>query len=160
MEKKKNSLEANQNASRDIKIKDYLPSAGGGRGGRGGRRGGRGGRGGSGGRVQRGPTPKQIDKAEIQFAKDLEKYSKVDKDVLKRLRDALDAAVKIATKFNIQPIPGVTVVLCCVSDALDVPCTAFKGMGTPRTVKEVSYLLKILKQISYALCCRLDYCWG
>ena len=89
--------------------------------------------------MQRGATPKQIAKAEIQYNKDLEKYSKVDKEVVKRLRDALDNAVKIATKFNIQPISGVTIVLCCVSTALDVPCTAFKGMGTPRTVKEASY---------------------
>ena len=57
-----------------------------------------------------------------------------DENLINRYRKALDTAVKLATVYNVQPIRGRTVILCDTGPNMDVPCTAARGLGKPRTV--------------------------
>ena len=57
-----------------------------------------------------------------------------DLPLLSRYRKALDTAVKIATLHNVQPIRGTTVIFCDLSQHMNTPCTAARGLGKPRQV--------------------------
>ena len=41
-----------------------------------------------------------------------------DAALFDRYRSALDTAVKLATKYNVEPIAGTTAVFVCISDAM------------------------------------------
>ena len=62
-----------------------------------------------------------------------------DAALINRYRKALDTAVKIATVYNVQPIRGRTVILCDIGPNMQVPCTAARGLGKPRTVSAPQY---------------------
>ena len=70
------------------------------------------------------------------------------KKLTSRYRGALDAAVKIATRHNVKPIRGQTLLLCDVGDTMRQPCTAAKGLGSrgskPREVLEVALLTALM----------------
>ena len=55
--------------------------------------------------------------------------------VTMNIPQALDESVKIATRFNVKPIPGTTIVFCNVSDSMRTPCSSAKGLGKPRFEK-------------------------
>nr|XP_054750200.1 telomerase protein component 1-like [Lytechinus pictus] len=57
-----------------------------------------------------------------------------DITILNRYRKALDTAVKIATSYNVKPIPGKTLLLCNVGSSMETPCSSAKGLGKKRTV--------------------------
>ena len=57
-----------------------------------------------------------------------------DTNLINRYKKALDTAVKLATVYNVQPIRGRTVILCNTGPDMEVPCTAARGLGKPRTV--------------------------
>ncbi|KAJ8317249.1 hypothetical protein KUTeg_005153 [Tegillarca granosa] len=80
------------------------------------------------------------------------KETPFDTALITRYRKALDTAVKIATTYNVQPIRGKTIVLCDVGPSMEVPCTAAKGLGKPRTMKEVSLLLGLMCKYSCENC--------
>ncbi|WAR22045.1 TEP1-like protein, partial [Mya arenaria] len=71
-----------------------------------------------------------------------------DSGIINRYRKALDTAVKIATVYNVAPIRGRTLILCNVSSAMDAPCTAARGLGKPRTMREVCILLGLMCKYS------------
>ena len=75
-------------------------------------------------------------------------------ETLESYKSALDTAVKHATTHNIKPIYGRTVVLCNVKDSLNSPITAqgAKGVGSIRTMREVSLLLALMFKYSCESC--------
>ena len=77
---------------------------------------------------------------------------KVDKTLLVRYRSALDNSLKIATAHNVKPIPGSTLILCNVGSNMQRPCTAARGLGKPRTVREVGILLGLMCKYSCEQC--------
>uniref|UniRef100_A0A1I8JR97 TROVE domain-containing protein n=1 Tax=Macrostomum lignano TaxID=282301 RepID=A0A1I8JR97_9PLAT len=103
-------------------------------GGRGSGRGGRGGRGGGGGGDR---EQKKAQKAMAGFSSDMI-------DWIARYRKALEAAVKVATTYNVPPIKGSTCLLVTGYPDMDLPCTSYRGMGKPRTVMEVAILLGLM----------------
>ncbi|XP_052772400.1 telomerase protein component 1-like [Mya arenaria] len=76
------------------------------------------------------------------------KETPFDSGIINRYRKALDTAVKIATVYNVAPIRGRTLILCNVSSAMDAPCTAARGLGKPRTMREVCILLGLMCKYS------------
>jgi len=72
----------------------------------------------------------------------------VDSRLLQRYKSALDKAVQAATKHNVSAIPGTAIILVDVSDCMQAPCTAARGLGKPKTVQEVALLLGVMA--SYA----------
>ncbi|XP_065187507.1 telomerase protein component 1-like [Sycon ciliatum] len=62
--------------------------------------------------------------------------------LVSRYRKALDEAVRLATKHNVAPIRGRTLVL--VNGLMQGTCTSAKGLGKPREVIEVAYLLALM----------------
>lgn len=72
----------------------------------------------------------------------------IDKSILQKYRTALDNALKIATCYNVKPIPGSTLILCNVGSNMDRPCTAARGLGKPRKVLEVGVLLGLMCKYS------------
>ena len=62
-----------------------------------------------------------------------------DTGLINRYRKALDTAVKLATVYNVAPIRGRTVILCDTGPNMEVPCTAARGLGKPRTVSDKYY---------------------
>ncbi|XP_030829174.1 telomerase protein component 1 [Strongylocentrotus purpuratus] len=75
-----------------------------------------------------------------------------DISILNRYRKALDSAVKIATSYNVKPIPGKTLLLCHVGKSMERPCTSAKGLGKKRTVLEVGVLLGLMCKYSCENC--------
>ncbi|CAG5115663.1 unnamed protein product, partial [Candidula unifasciata] len=75
-----------------------------------------------------------------------------DKNLIQRYRKALDTAVKIATVHNVQPIKGRTLLLCEISSGMDRPCSSAKGIGKPRTVREISILMGLMCKYSCEEC--------
>lgn len=67
-----------------------------------------------------------------------------DKNLIQRYRKALDTAVKIATTHNVQPIRGRTILLCDIGRGMNKPCSSAKGLGKPRTLKEISVLMGLM----------------
>ena len=82
---------------------------------------------------------------------------KIDTALLQRYRTALDNALKIATCYNVKPISGSTLILCNVGSNMDRPCTSARGLGKPRTVKEVGILLGLMCKYSCEQCTLLIY---
>ena len=82
---------------------------------------------------------------------------KVEHELLKRYRSALDNALKIATSYNVKPISGSTLILCNVGSNMDRPCTAARGLGKPRTVQEVGVLLGLMCKYSCEQCTLIVY---
>ena len=82
---------------------------------------------------------------------------KVDKGLLQRYRTALDNALKIATTYNVKPIPGSTLILCNVGSNMNRPCTSARGLGKPRTVLEVGILLGLMCKYSCEQCTMIVY---
>ena len=76
--------------------------------------------------------------------KTLKPKKKVDLQLLRKYRNALDTSLKIATCHNVKPIGGSTMILCSVGSDMDRPCTAARGLGKPRTVMEVGVLLGLM----------------
>jgi telomerase protein component 1 len=72
--------------------------------------------------------------------------------LVRRYRKALDEAVIQATRLNVTPIPGTTVVFVDVSDSLRVPCTSARGLGKPREVLEVGILLGLMCKYAAEQC--------
>ncbi|CAG0884774.1 unnamed protein product [Darwinula stevensoni] len=64
--------------------------------------------------------------------------------LLERYRQALDKAVKWATLYNIPHIDGSTVILVDIGPSMNASCLSAKGLGKPRTVREVGLLLGIM----------------
>ncbi|XP_063952437.1 telomerase protein component 1-like isoform X2 [Lytechinus pictus] len=75
-----------------------------------------------------------------------------DITILNRYRKALDTAVKIATSYNVKPIPGKTLLLCNVGSSMETPCSSAKGLGKKRTVLEVGILLGLMCKYSCEHC--------
>jgi len=61
-----------------------------------------------------------------------------DKALLERYRKALDRAVQLATIYNVDPIPGTTLILCDLGPAMQQPCASAKGLGKPWTVSRIN----------------------
>ncbi|XP_064601394.1 LOW QUALITY PROTEIN: telomerase protein component 1-like [Liolophura sinensis] len=80
-----------------------------------------------------------------------------DLKLLGRYRKALDTAVKIATVYNVQPIKGRTLILCDVGSQMELPCTAARGLGKPRQLKEVGLLLGLMCKYSCEECTLILY---
>ena len=59
-------------------------------------------------------------------------------------REALDTAVKLATKNNVKPIKGSTVVFCNVSQEMKGDCSTAKGLGALKKLDEVGVLLGLM----------------
>jgi telomerase protein component 1 len=68
----------------------------------------------------------------------------VGSDIIGRYCQALETAVKIATRHNVKPIRGRTVIFFHVGDHGERPCTSFKGIGKPRTLLDVGLLLGLM----------------
>ena len=81
----------------------------------------------------------------------------IDKMLLQRYRTALDNALKIATSYNVKPIPGSTLILCNVGSNMNRPCTSARGLGKPRTVLEVGILLGLMCKYSCEQCTMIVY---
>ncbi|XP_055874450.1 telomerase protein component 1-like isoform X1 [Biomphalaria glabrata] len=75
-----------------------------------------------------------------------------DKNLLQRYKKSLDTAVKVATVHNVQPIKGWTVLLCDIGENMDQPCSSAKGLGKPRTLKEISVLMGLMCKYSCEQC--------
>ncbi|XP_033757244.1 LOW QUALITY PROTEIN: telomerase protein component 1-like [Pecten maximus] len=75
-----------------------------------------------------------------------------DLQLITRYKKALDKSVKIATTYNVQPIRGRTIVLCDIGPSMEVNCTAAKGLGKPRQMKEVAVLLGLMCKYSCEEC--------
>ncbi|XP_071492969.1 telomerase protein component 1-like [Diadema antillarum] len=80
-----------------------------------------------------------------------------DMAMLNRYRKALDTAVKIATSYNVKPIPGKTVILCNVGGSMEKPCTSARGLGKKRTTMEVGILLGLMCKYSCEDCSMIIY---
>eukprot|EP00759_Apiculatamorpha_spiralis_P010335 PhF_6_TR17089/c0_g1_i1/m.26259/K11127/TEP1; telomerase protein component 1 len=110
----------------------------GGRGGRGGARGGRG----RGGRGGRGGAPVRVKEIKQRF------FPKCPPthELLAQYKATLDTAVKIATKTNIKPIYGRSVVIVNVGpDTMEqVKAQGAKGISSVRTIRDVSVLLGLM----------------
>lgn len=77
---------------------------------------------------------------------------KIDTQIIKKYRNALDTALKIATAYNVKPIAGTTIILCNVGSSMKQPCTSARGLGKPRTVLEVGVLLGLMCKYSCESC--------
>ena len=95
--------------------------------------------------------------AKTKSKKPPKELPKVDKAILQRYRTALDNALKIATSYNVKPIPGSTLILCNVGSNMNRPCTSARGLGKPRTVLEVGVLLGLMCKYSCEQCTMLVY---
>ena len=91
------------------------------------------------------PPPRRGAKMKKKKPKEL---PEIDKSLLQKYKTALDSALKIATCYNVKPIPGSTLILCCAGSNMNRPCTAAKGLGKPRTVLEVGVLLGLMCKYS------------
>ncbi|CAF0783335.1 unnamed protein product, partial [Didymodactylos carnosus] len=80
-----------------------------------------------------------------------------DLHILNRYRKALDCSVKIATQHNVQPIPGKTFVFVNLSDSMQQPCQAAKGLGKPRTRAEIGLLLGLMCKSACEHCRLIGY---
>ena len=80
----------------------------------------------------------------LKKIKKVKEIPPVNPELLKKYRNALDTALKIATRHNVKPIKGNTVVLCNVGSSMDKPCTSARGLGKPRTVLEIGLLLGLM----------------
>eukprot|EP00039_Didymoeca_costata_P011565 m.163197 g.163197 ORF g.163197 m.163197 type:complete len:2596 (-) comp15214_c0_seq1:1529-9316(-) len=63
---------------------------------------------------------------------------------ISRYMGALDAALRIATRYNVKPIKGHTLILCCIDDCMRIPCSTAKGLGKPREVLEIGILTGLM----------------
>jgi TROVE domain len=70
---------------------------------------------------------------------------KYDVRLLERYRKALDKALQLATKHNVKPIHGTSVILCDLRQEMHRPCASAKGLGKPRTVYQ--------EKVNLLLCC-------
>ncbi|PVD30085.1 hypothetical protein C0Q70_09346 [Pomacea canaliculata] len=100
------------------------------------------------GRGRGGAAPQWWQKKLQKKASSGTKETMYDKALLQRYRKALDTAVKIATVYNVQPIKGRTVIICSMDPRTQTPCSAARGLGKPRTVREVSLLLALMCKYS------------
>ena len=103
------------------------------------------------------PQRRQPKGAKTKSKKPPKELPKVDKAILQRYRTALDNALKIATSYNVKPIPGSTLILCNVGSNMDRPCTSARGLGKPRTVLEVGVLLGLMCKYSCEQCTMAIY---
>ena len=103
------------------------------------------------------PTRRPPKGAKGKTKKPPKELPKVDKAILQRYRTALDNALKIATNYNVKPIPGSTLILCNVGSNMNRPCTSARGLGKPRTVLEVGVLLGLMCKYSCEQCTMIIY---
>ena len=103
------------------------------------------------------PPKRQPKGAKGKSKKPPKELPKVDKSLLQRYRTALDNALKIATNYNVKPIPGSTLILCNVGSNMNRPCTSARGLGKPRTVLEVGILLGLMCKYSCEHCTMIIY---
>ncbi|XP_075239383.1 telomerase protein component 1-like [Convolutriloba macropyga] len=61
-------------------------------------------------------------------------------------KKALGRSVKIATMYNVNPIPNKTLIFCNVSDCMYKPCTSARAFGQPKQMVEVGVLLGLMCQ--------------
>ncbi|KAK3603040.1 hypothetical protein CHS0354_037788 [Potamilus streckersoni] len=87
------------------------------------------------------------------------KETPYDTRLINRYLKALDTAVKIATTYNVQPIRGKTIILCDVGTNMDIPCTAARGLGKPKTMREVGVLLGLMCKYSCEDCTFIIFDW-
>ncbi|KAH9524948.1 hypothetical protein Btru_028330 [Bulinus truncatus] len=114
------------------------------------------------GRGRGGSTSKEADKNEAfpwwllkKMKKEAQEGIKevpYDKNLIQRYRKALDTAVKVATVHNVQPIKGHTILLCDIGEGMNRPCSSAKGLGKPRTLKEISVLMGLMCKHSCEHC--------
>jgi telomerase protein component 1 len=69
-----------------------------------------------------------------------------------RYRSALDTAVKIATRGNVKPIRGTTLLFCNVSDTMRTSCPTAKGIGASNNKLEAALLLGLMCKYSCERC--------
>ncbi|XP_033107315.1 telomerase protein component 1-like [Anneissia japonica] len=98
------------------------------------------------------PNRKRKEKA--KRPKENEEYDVV---ILERYRKALDTAVKIATCYNVSPIPGRTMIFLNVGASMNKPCTSARGLGKPKTVLEIGVLLGLMCKYSCEECTFVIY---
>lgn len=103
------------------------------------------------------PPKRQPKGAKAKSKKPPKELPKVDKAILQRYRTALDNALKIATSYNVKPIPSSTLILCNVGSNMNRPCTSARGLGKPRTVLEVGVLLGLMCKYSCEQCTMIIY---
>lgn len=103
------------------------------------------------------PPKRQPKGAKTKNKKPPKELPQVDKAILQRYRTALDNALKIATSYNVKPIPGSTLILCNVGSNMNRPCTSARGLGKPRTVLEVGVLLGLMCKYSCEQCTMIIY---
>ena len=60
---------------------------------------------------------------------------------VKEYRAALDTAVRIATRGNVKPIRGTTLLFCNVSDSMRSSCPTARGIGASQVRITVSIML-------------------
>ena len=87
-------------------------------------------------------------KSEKKKKKNISIKDKLDLGLLSQYKNALDTALKIATCYNVKPIPGTTLIVCNVGISMKRPCTSARGLGKPRTVQEVGILLSLMCKFS------------
>eukprot|EP00041_Stephanoeca_diplocostata_P033397 m.1103009 g.1103009 ORF g.1103009 m.1103009 type:complete len:2589 (+) comp24329_c0_seq1:101-7867(+) len=66
--------------------------------------------------------------------------------------NALETAVTIATRGNVKPIPGASVLFCNVSDSMRQPCTTARGLGQSRNLLEAGLLLGLMCKYACESC--------
>ena len=97
---------------------------------------------GVGGQTQKGRQQKKMSKsAQEKYQK---KIASLDVSLLSRYRKALDTALKISTCYNVKPIAGSTLIICYLDTSTNAPCTSARGLGKPRTIREVIVLLALM----------------
>eukprot|EP00741_Cyanophora_paradoxa_P017350 tig00020961_g16760.t1 len=95
----------------------------------------RGGRGGAAGKGERGARPRKVFIPKVMPTEQL----------LDDYRSALDTAVRIATRRNVPPIGGSTVVLVDVSPDMQGGCKSARGLGAAkRSLADVGLLLGLM----------------
>lgn len=65
---------------------------------------------------------------------------------------SLETAIVLATRYNIKPIRGRTVLLVNVSEEMNRPCSSAKGLGKPMTLQAVGLLLGLMCKFSCEDC--------
>jgi len=71
---------------------------------------------------------------------------------VKSYRQALDTAVKIATRGNVKPIHGTTLLFCNVSDSMRQKCPTARGIGASSNRLEAALLLGLMCKYSCERC--------
>lgn len=103
------------------------------------------------------PPPKPSTRRSKRPPRKPKEIPPIDPQLLKRYQNALDVSLKIATNYNVKPISGTTVILCNVGISMRHPCTSARGLGKPRTIREMCILLGLMCKYSCEQCTMILY---